>query len=116
MSRIGGDRAPEPILPKAGGNADVDRRLAPPINSEAEQSLLGSILINNAALGRVSEFLLPEHFGNGVHARIYTAIQKLVDRGDVASPVTLHQYFEHDGSLSEVGGAAYLARLAAAAV
>ena len=46
----------------------------PPYNTEAEQALLGAILINNAAYLRVSEFLQPEHFGNAVHGRIFTAI------------------------------------------
>ena len=44
---------------------------SPPANTEAEQALLGAILINNAAYHRVAEFLLPEHFGNAVHGRIY---------------------------------------------
>jgi replicative DNA helicase len=96
--------------------ADLDRVPAPPANTEAEQALLGAMLINNAAHGRVSDFLLPEHFANAVHGRIYAAIGKLIDRGQVASPVTLKNLFDQDGALGEIGGAQYLARLAASAV
>ena len=88
----------------------------PPYNTEAEQALLGAILINNAAYLRVSEFLQPEHFGNAVHGRIYAAIGKLLERGQIANPVTLKNLFDQDGALTEIGGAQYLARLAGAAV
>src|SRR5205814_6337319 len=82
----------------------------------AEQALLGAILINNTAHSRVAEFLMPEHFGNAVHGRIYAAIGKLLERGQIANPVTLKNLFDQDGALTEIGGAQYLARLAGAAV
>lgn len=88
----------------------------PPYNTEAEQALLGAILINNAAYLRVSEFLQPEHFGNAVHGRIFAAVGKLLARGQIANPVTLKNLFDQDGALTEIGGAQYLARLAAEAV
>jgi len=88
----------------------------PPYNTEAEQALLGAILINNGAYLRVSEFLQPEHFGNAMHGRIFAAVGKLVERGQIASPVTLKNLFDQDGALTEIGGAQYLARLATAAV
>ncbi len=68
---------------------DLEHVPQPPANTEAEQALLGAILINNAAYGRVGEFLLPEHFANAVHGRIYAAIGKLLERGQIANPVTL---------------------------
>ncbi len=88
----------------------------PPANIEAEQALLGAILVNNAAFHRVSEFLKPEHFGEGVHGRIYAAIAKLMERGQLANPVTLKNLFDQDGALQEIGGAQYLVRLAASMV
>src|SRR5947199_5169756 len=88
----------------------------PPANTEAEQALLGAMLINNAAYHRVTEFLLPEHFANAVHGRIFAAIAKLIERGQIANAVTLKNLFDQDGALGEIGGAAYLARLAASAV
>ena len=97
-------------------DADPDLVRTPPYNTDAEQALLGAILINNGAYPRVAEFLLPEHFGNAIHARIYAAIGKLVERGQIANPVTLKNLFDQDQALAEIGGAQYLARLAGAAV
>ncbi|MGE5268337.1 MAG: replicative DNA helicase [Thiohalocapsa sp.] len=88
----------------------------PPANTEAEQALLGAILINNTAYSRVSEFLSPEHFANAVHGRIYAAIGKLIERGQIADLVTLRQLFDQDAALADIGGANYLKRLAEAAV
>ena len=95
---------------------DLERVPQPPANTEAEQALLGAILVNNTAYTRVSEFLLPEHFANAVHGRIFAAIGKLIERGQIADPITLKQLFDQDGALSETGGAQYLARLAESAV
>jgi replicative DNA helicase len=95
---------------------DVEPVRLPPSNTEAEQALLGAIFRNNLAHGRVSDFLEPEHFSNAVHARIYAAIGKLIERGQIANPVTLKNLFDQDGALAEIGGAQYLTRLAEAAV
>ena len=102
------------VTPLREPNPELVR--TPPYNTEAEQALLGAILINNSAYLRVSEFLQPEHFGNAVHGRIYAAIEKLLERGQIANPVTLKNLFDQDGALTEIGGAQYLARLAGAAV
>ncbi len=78
--------------------------------------MLGAILVNNSAHAKVSEFLLPEHFYEPVHAHIFEAIEVLTSRDQLANPVTLAPYFERDESLSQVGGAEYLAKLAASAI
>ncbi len=95
---------------------DLEQAPQPPANTEAEQALLGAMLVNNAAWHRVSEFLLPEHFANAVHGRIFAAIGKLIERGQIANPVTLKNLFDQDGALLEIGGAQYLALLAQSAV
>ena len=105
LSRVTPLRAAEPELVRT-----------PPYNPEAEQTLLGALLINNAAYLRVSEYLQPEHFGNAMHGRIFAAIGKLIERGQIANPVTLKNLFDQDGALTDIGGAQYLARLAEAAV
>ncbi|MCB1784044.1 MAG: replicative DNA helicase [Alphaproteobacteria bacterium] len=87
-----------------------------PHNLEAEQGLLGALLIDNRSYERIGDFLKPDHFFSPVHQRIYTAVTQLVDRGQNASPVTLKGYFEKDEELKDVGGAAYLADLAASVV
>lgn len=87
-----------------------------PHNLEAEQALLGAILMANAAHQRVAEFLRPEHFADPVHGRLYDAIGRLLDRGQAVSPITLKAYADHDADLKAIGGGAYLARLAASSV
>jgi hypothetical protein len=97
-------------------NGDDSGVPPPPVNVDAEQALLGAILINNAAYGRVAEFLRADHFSNPVHTRIFAAIGALIERGQNANPITLKNLFDQDGALAEAGGAQYLARLATAAV
>jgi replicative DNA helicase len=86
-----------------------------PHNIEAEQALLGAVLINNEAYHRVGEYLRPEHFYEPVHGRIYAAMAGLIERGRLADHITLKVAFEDDEALRELDGAQYLARLARAA-
>ncbi len=86
-----------------------------PHNIEAEQALLGAILINNEAYHRVGEFLRAEHFYEPVHGRIYATMERLITRGQLADPVTLKVAFDEDEALRELDGAQYLARIARAA-
>ncbi len=83
-----------------------------PHNVEAEQAVLGAVLINNEALNQVGDFLRAEHFFEPVHQRIYSTIERFQDRGLIASPVTLKNQFDQDEALTDLGGAAYLANLA----
>jgi len=87
-----------------------------PRNIEAEAALLGAIFVDNRALENVSEYLRAEHFALTAHARIYEAMEKLIERGQIADPTTLRPYFQADDSLDEIGGAKYLAHLAASAI
>ena len=88
----------------------------PPSNERAEMALLGALLANNKAYERISEFLSPEHFSDPVHGRIYQAIVRRVEAGQLADAVTLKAEFEHSGLLDEVGGTAYFAQLLTAMV
>jgi replicative DNA helicase len=88
----------------------------PPSNVQAEQALLGALLANNRAYERVSEFLASEHFADPIHGRIYQAIVRRIEAGQLADAVTLKSEFEHSGVLEEVGGTAYLAQLLTAMV
>jgi replicative DNA helicase len=97
------------------GAEDVRLR-EPPHNFEAEQGLLGAILVNNAAYQRVAEFLRPEHFADPLHGKLFDALSKLIERGQVVSAVTLKTYVENDEDMKRVGGAAYLGQLASASV
>jgi replicative DNA helicase len=87
---------------------------APPHNLEAEQALLGAILINNDAFDRVSDFLRSEHFVEEIHRRIFEVAGSLIRAGKLATPVTLKTFLgDHD--LGGVTVPQYLARLAAEA-
>lgn len=97
-------------------STDAPLQRFPPHNYEAEQALLGALLLNNRALEQVSEFLRPEHFANAAHGRIFAAVLHLVERGQIANPTTLKGYLEQDSALAEIGGIEYVARLAASAI
>ncbi|TCS60134.1 replicative DNA helicase [Varunaivibrio sulfuroxidans] len=88
----------------------------PPHNPDAEKALLGAILTNNRAHEKVSEFLRAEHFSDPANCLIYDACTRLIERGQIADPVTLKSFFSQTDALSKVGGAQYLAELAGAAV
>ncbi|MFZ0729690.1 MAG: replicative DNA helicase [Methylovirgula sp.] len=94
-------------------SADPSFRV-PPHNIEAEQALLGAILVNNDAFDRVSDFLQAQHFSEELHRRIYDVAAQLIRAGKLATPITLKTFLgEHD--LGGVTMAQYLARLASEA-
>lgn len=86
-----------------------------PHNIEAEQSLLGAILVNNDAFYRVSDFLEPKHFFEPLHQTIYETAGSLIRMGKVATPVTLKTFLPADTDIGGMTVGQYLARLAAEA-
>lgn len=92
---------------------DQAYRLAPQ-NVEAEQALLGAILVNNEAYHRVSSFLLPEHFYEGIHSEIYEICGKIILAGKKADPITAKTYLPAE-VIEGTSMQQYLARLAAEA-
>jgi replicative DNA helicase len=86
-----------------------------PHNIEAEQALLGAILVNNEAFYRVSDFLEARHFYEPIHQKIYELASQLVRAGKVASPVTLKTFLPGDADIGGLTVSQYLARLAAEA-
>lgn len=86
-----------------------------PHNIEAEQALLGAILINNEAFYRVSDFLEAGHFFEPIHQKIFEVASSLIRAGKVATPVTLKTFVPADLDLGGMTVAQYLARLAAEA-
>ncbi len=87
-----------------------------PHNIEAEQQLLGAILTNNDIYDRVAAIIGPQHFFEPTHARIFEVAASRIAKNNLASPVTLKAFLEDDEGLKELGGAAYLVRLAGAAI
>jgi replicative DNA helicase len=87
---------------------------AAPHNLEAEQALLGAILVNNEAHDRVSGFLEPRHFFDPLHAQLYETTAKLIAAGKQATPITLKTFFESAEPIgSGLSVPAYLGQLAA---
>src|SRR6266404_3292130 len=86
-----------------------------PHNIEAEQSLLGAILVNNDAFYRVSDFLEPKHFFEPIHQTIFETAGSLIRMGKVATPVTLKTFLPADTDIGGMTLSQYLARLAAEA-
>ncbi len=87
-----------------------------PHSIEAEQQLLGAILTNNDIYDRIASIVRAEHFFDPVHRRIYEIAIARIQKNALASPVTLKGYLEEDEGLKQLGGPAYLARIAGAAI
>jgi replicative DNA helicase len=86
-----------------------------PHNIEAEQSLLGAILVNNDAFYRVSDFLEQKHFFETIHQVIYETAGSLIRMGKVATPVTLKTFLPAETDIGGMTVGQYLARLASEA-
>src|SRR5205807_9367942 len=86
-----------------------------PHNIEAEQALLGAILINNDAFYRVSDFLKPPHFFETVHQKIFEIAANLIRVGKTATPITLKTFLPAESDIGGLTVSQYLARLAAEA-
>ena len=87
-----------------------------PHNIDAEQALLGTLLVNNDVFDSVYAIVQTEHFFDPVHARLFDVISQKIQKNALASPVTVKPFFESDEGLRELGGATYLVRLASAAI
>lgn len=93
---------------------DIAYRTAPH-NMEAEQALLGAIMVNNDAYYRVSDFLDPQHFLEPLHQQIYKVASDMIRVGKRANPVTMKTFLPSDEKVGDLSIAQYLARLAAEA-
>jgi replicative DNA helicase len=82
-----------------------------PSNLEAEQALIGSILVNNDIIDEISTLVSSNIFYDPAHVKIYEVIESLNNKGMIANPITLKNFFEKDNMLNEVGGTEYLVKL-----
>ncbi len=82
-----------------------------PSNIEAEQALIGSILVNNDILDEISVIVSSTMFYDPAHIKIFEVIESLNNKGMIANPITLKNYFEKDNMLQDVGGTEYLVKL-----
>jgi len=95
---------------------DALRARPQPHNIEAEQALLGALLVNNDVFDRIAALVEPRHFFDPLHARIFEIAARRIQQNALATPVTLKPFVEQLEGIAEVGGPAYLARLAGAAI
>lgn len=102
-------------LEKAKTSIQTTMRVLPH-NTEAEQSLLGAILLSNECFENVSELLLPHYFATPINGKIYEAICKTISQGFVADPITLKAYFEQNDDLKNIDGGNYLIQLVNAVI
>jgi replicative DNA helicase len=101
-----------PALAKPFGAEEPTEYRTAPHNIEAEQALLGAILVNNEAFYRVSDFLDPGHFFDPVHQRIYDVVSRLIRANKTVTPITLKTFLEHDEPIGDMPVPHYLTRLA----
>lgn len=84
----------------------------PPQNIEAEQSVLGAMLLDKEAIARVEEVLLPQDFYREAHKVIYKAILTLAEKNEAADLVTVTETLRREGRLEDIGGISYITYLA----
>ena len=92
-------------------NSNVGKGEILPSNIEAEQALIGSILVNNDIIDEISSIISHKDFYDPLHSKIYSLIENLHNKGMIANPITLKNSFENDQGLSEIGGTEYLVKL-----
>ena len=88
------------------------RLRTPPHSMEAEQSLLGGLMLDNAAWDKVADIVTAQDFYRKDHQLIFEAIGRLSESGQPSDAVTLHEHLDNRGELGKVGGLDYLATLA----
>jgi len=93
-------------------DAEYQQLRMPPHSLEAEQSVLGGLLLDNSAWDRIGDAVADEDFYRHDHRLIFQAIVKLIERSHPADVVTVSEQLEKSAQLGEVGGLAYLATLA----
>ncbi len=96
---------------------DNDNSIVLPSNIEAEKAILGAFLNNNEYMNQVGDFLRAEHFFVPIHKKIFEAILKLSEKGLIASPITLKNYFQSDEVFNElnISSLEYLLKLSSMA-
>ena len=87
-------------------------RRVPPQSLDAEQSVLGGILLDNTALDRLVEVLQAEDFYREAHRKIFRGMHRLSERSEPVDLITLSEELRGRGELADLGGAAYLGELA----
>src|SRR5215470_13269851 len=91
---------------------DETLRRVPPQSLEAEESVLGGIMLDNAALDRVVDLVRPDDFYRGSHRKLFRAMLDLAERSEPVDFITLSEALRTRGELADIGGHSFLAELA----
>ncbi|KPK67425.1 MAG: replicative DNA helicase, partial [Acidithiobacillales bacterium SM23_46] len=100
------------VARRGGTEASVDALKIPPHSIEAEQSVLGGLLLDNQAFDRVGDILTADDFYRRDHRLIFDAISALIESGSPADVVTVSEWLNKTAELEPAGGLAYLGALA----
>ncbi len=90
---------------------DLSEPRLPPQNLEAEQSVLGAILLENGSMAKAMELLVEEDFYRTAHRKVYVAMLELSEQGEAIDQITLTERLKAKGELESIGGATSLAEL-----
>jgi len=82
-----------------------------PCNIEAEQTVIGSILVLNEIYDEINSIIDSQKFFDPIHAKIFNVIENLIAKGLLANPITLKNYFENNDGLKQLGGQEYLIKI-----
>ncbi|HDZ9460010.1 TPA: replicative DNA helicase [Vibrio cholerae] len=93
-------------------DAQVDAIKVPPHSLEAEQSVIGGLLLDNERWDTVSEHVMTQDFYSRPHRLIFDGVKSILEAGKPLDLITLSEYLEQREQLEDVGGFAYLADLA----
>lgn len=104
--------AAQPYISQAPGDAQVAALKLPPHSIEAEQSLIGGLLLDNTAWDRIADIVNEVDFYRDDHRRIFAHIRKLVETGRPADVVTVFESIENANQVEQTGGLAYLGEIA----
>jgi len=95
---------------------DIDTSIekVPPQSLEAEQAVLGAIILDGESIAKAIELITPQDFYKESHRKIYQAMLSLFDKNEPIDLITLTEHLKDNGELDEVGGLSYLSNLATA--
>mgnify|MGYP001341143715 FL=1 len=82
-----------------------------PCNIEAEQAVIGSILVSNDIYDEISPIIDSQKFFDPIHVKIFETIESLIAKGLLANPITLKNHFDNNEGLKELGGQEYLIKI-----
>ena len=82
-----------------------------PCNIEAEQAVIGSILVTNDIYDEISPIIDSQKFFDPIHSKIFETVDNLISKGLIANPITLKNHFENNEGLKELGGQEYLIKI-----